>query len=217
MTHTHTHKERKKWCRITAGNEPRIYRSPSGGCGCGCGSRIFLRRASTTGFSYWVFLLIWLYRTGKEEEQSSARLKATKCHKLRCFSVSWHMQINLLYIVDPVHWVLYPLPSRRQLWAQKTHRITPRIPIIADVHVCGAYLLLGLFCVASDKIIIIIILAKRTMQHKVLKQDVMSCVDMSDIMTESLVNYQETSRLSAVFHLKTLAKLWKTDAALQSV
>lgn len=148
-------------------------------------------------------------------EFSSLKSQMSKCHKLRCFSVSWHMQINLLYIVDPIHWVLYPLPSRRQLWAQKTHRITLRIPIIADVHVCGAYLLLGLFSVASDKIIIII--AKRMMQHKVLKRDVMSCVHMSDIMTESLANYQETSRLSAVFHLKTLAKLWKTDATLQSV
>lgn len=63
---TQRHEERKKWCRIRAGNEPRIYRSPSGGCGCCCCccSRIFLRRASTTGFSYWVFLFIWLAGVG---------------------------------------------------------------------------------------------------------------------------------------------------------
>lgn len=132
---TQTRKERKKWCRVTAGNEPRIYRSPSGGCGCG--SRIFLRRASTTGFSYWVFLLIWLYWTGKEGGRSLAHLNATKCCQLRCFSVSCHMLINLLYIVHPVHWVLYPLPSWRQLWAQKTPRITHRITIITGIYDVG--------------------------------------------------------------------------------
>lgn len=66
---TQRHEERKKWCRIRAGNEPRIYRSPSGGCGCCCCSRIFLRRASTTGFSYWVFLFIWLAGGTHDTEQ----------------------------------------------------------------------------------------------------------------------------------------------------
>lgn len=64
---THRHEERKKWCRARAGNEPRIYRSPSGGCGCCCCSRIFRRRASTTGFSYWVFLFIWLSQRERKQ------------------------------------------------------------------------------------------------------------------------------------------------------
>lgn len=119
----HTHKERKKWCRATAGNEPRIYRSPSGGCGCGCCSRIFLRRASTTGFSYWVFLLIWLCQT---EKIHFAHIKDTQNCPLKSFSVSWHAEarINLLYVVHSVHRVLYPLPSWRQLWVHKRPRIT---------------------------------------------------------------------------------------------
>lgn len=63
------HEERKKWCRSRAGNEPRIYRSPSGGCGCSCCSKSFWRRASTTGFSYWVFLFIWL-RQNRDKQRT---------------------------------------------------------------------------------------------------------------------------------------------------
>lgn len=125
---THRHEERKKWCRVRAGNEPRIYRSPSGGCGCCCWSRIFLRRASTTGFSYWVFLFIWLWQTDGERKQDNTgdtwseerRLQHTErkdwIRRSPVFLCEVMCAINLLYIVHPVHWVFYPFPPWRQLW-----------------------------------------------------------------------------------------------------
>ncbi len=91
---THRHEERKKWCRARAGNEPRIYRSPSGGCGCCCCSRIFRRRASTTGFSYWVFLFIWLSQRERKQHNKGKDWLEKKKNKWQHINVKVQPQIR---------------------------------------------------------------------------------------------------------------------------
>lgn len=109
--------------------------------------RLLFQDFPTPRLHHWVLVLgfpIDMTVLDRKEKRSSLdHLKSTKFGQIRCFSVSWDKQMNLLHIVHPVHWVLYPLPSWRQLWVQKTLRIKTRTTIIQ------VFLLWGSFTVGS--------------------------------------------------------------------